>query len=39
VSVCAIKSRIFHGKRMLKRAVGMRIGEGDEVLRSFEEAI
>jgi RNA polymerase sigma-70 factor (ECF subfamily) len=39
VRVGTIKSRIFHGKRMLKRAVSMRTGEGDEVLRSLETAI
>jgi RNA polymerase sigma-70 factor (ECF subfamily) len=39
VSVGAIKSRIFHGKRMLKRAVNMRTGMGDEVLRSLETAL
>jgi RNA polymerase sigma-70 factor, ECF subfamily len=39
VTVGAIKSRIFHGKRMLKRAVSMRTGMGDEVLRSLESAL
>jgi RNA polymerase sigma-70 factor (ECF subfamily) len=38
VTVGAIKSRIFHGKRMLKRAVNMRTGIGDEALHSFERA-
>jgi len=39
VSASAIKSRIFHGKRMLKRAVCMRTGGGDEVLRSLDIAL
>jgi RNA polymerase sigma-70 factor (ECF subfamily) len=39
VSVSAIKSRVFHGKKMLKRAVSMRTGDGDEVLRSPETAL
>lgn len=34
VSVSAIKSRLFHGKRMLKRAIHMRTGLRDESSRS-----
>ena len=39
VSVSAIKSRLFHGKRMLKRAVRQRTGVRDEPRRSSEPAI
>jgi RNA polymerase sigma-70 factor (ECF subfamily) len=39
VSASAIKSRIFSGKRKLKRAVCMRIGEGDEFSRSLGSAL
>jgi RNA polymerase sigma-70 factor (ECF subfamily) len=39
VSASAIKSRIFHGKRMLKRAVCVRTGRGHEVLPSLETAL
>ena len=35
VSVSTIKSRLFHGKRILKRAVRQRIGARDEPRRSF----
>ena len=35
ISVSAIKSRIFHGKQMLKRAVQTRTGERGEFSRSF----
>jgi RNA polymerase sigma-70 factor (ECF subfamily) len=39
VNVFTIKSRIFHGKRMLKLAVCRRIGEQDDVSLSIEIAL
>jgi RNA polymerase sigma-70 factor (ECF subfamily) len=39
VSVSAIKSRLFHGKRILKRAVRKRIGVQDEPRHSLEPAL
>ncbi len=36
VSVAAVKSRVFHGKRLLKRAVCLRTGLRVELLRSVE---
>jgi RNA polymerase sigma-70 factor (ECF subfamily) len=39
VSVAAIKSRVFHGKRLLKRAVCLRTGVRVELLRSMEPAL
>lgn len=39
VSVAAVKSRVFHGKRMLKRAVRSRTGARVELLHSMEPAL
>lgn len=39
VSVSAIKSRLFHGKRILNRAVRKRIGVQDEPRHSLEPAL